>query len=43
MERRAVLKLVVLAALSPRLDALEGAAPACPMQAGAVAPPQSDY
>jgi hypothetical protein len=43
MERRAVLKLVVLAALSPRLDALEGAAPACPMQAGAVAPPPSDY
>ena len=43
MERRAVLKLVVLAALSPKLNALEDAAPACPMQTDAVAPPPSEY
>jgi hypothetical protein len=43
MERRAVLKLVVLAALSPKLNALEGAAPACPMQTDTLAPPPSDY
>lgn len=42
MERRAVLKLVVLAAFSPKLNAL-GAAPACPMQADAVVPPSSEY
>jgi Gluconate 2-dehydrogenase subunit 3 len=42
MERRAVLKLVALAALSPRLNALENAA-ACSMHAESVAPPTSDY
>jgi hypothetical protein len=43
MERRAVLKLVVLAAFSPKLNALEGAAPACPMQTDPAAPPPSEY
>src|SRR4051794_39663772 len=42
MERRAVLKLVALAALSPRLNALETAA-ACSMHAGCVTPPAGDY
>jgi hypothetical protein len=42
MERRAVLKLVALAALSPRLNALETAA-ACSMHAESVAPATSDY
>lgn len=43
MERRAVLKLVVLAAFSPKLNALEGAVPGCSRQMDAVAPPPSDY
>lgn len=41
MERRAVLKLVVLAALSPKLNALEGAG--CPMPSDAAAPVPIDY
>ena len=43
MERRAVLKLVVLAAFSPRLNALEGAVPACPMQTGTASPVPAEY
>lgn len=43
MERREALKLVVLAALSRKLNALEGAVPGCSMQTDAVAPPQIDY
>ena len=42
MERRALLKLVALAAFSPKLNALEVAA-ACPGQADSVTPPSSDY
>jgi hypothetical protein len=42
MERRAVLKLVVLAAFSPKLNALDGAA-ACSMQIDAAAPSSSEY
>jgi hypothetical protein len=40
MERRAVLKLVVLAAFSPKLNALEGA---CSMQANSATPVPGDY
>jgi hypothetical protein len=42
MERRAVLKLVALAALSPRLNALEGT-PGCSMHGESTAPPSADY
>jgi Gluconate 2-dehydrogenase subunit 3 len=42
MERRAVLKIVALTALSQRLDALPGAAMG-PMQAGPAAPPTTAY
>jgi len=43
MERRAVLKLVVLAAFSPKLNALEAAVPACSMQTDTASPVPADY
>lgn len=43
MERRAVLKLVALAALSPKLNALEGVAPACPRQGEPGTPIPGNY
>jgi hypothetical protein len=43
MERRAVLKLVVLAAFSPQLNALEAAVPACSMQTDTASPVPPDY
>lgn len=43
MERRAVLKLVVLAAFSPKLNALEAAVPACSMRTDTASPVPADY
>jgi gluconate 2-dehydrogenase gamma chain len=43
MERREVLKLVALAALSSKLNALEGAAAACSMNSDTGAPSPGEY
>ena len=42
MDRRAALKIVVLSALSPKLNALQTAA-ACHMEAGSAASPSPEY